>query len=104
MSETVAEKPPICFYYGNGRLIELAEYPRVVLQPDFYTPAELDQQYAKVPANLKPRFEAYTAGINAWISHVQTSPADMPAEFFRPVAEIIYFLQSKQAPRPEKVQ
>jgi flagellar biosynthetic protein FlhB len=28
----------------------------------------------------------------------------IPAEFFRPVAEIIYFLQSKQAPRPEKVQ
>jgi flagellar biosynthesis protein FlhB len=27
----------------------------------------------------------------------------IPAEFFRPVAEIIYFLQSKQAPRPEKV-
>ncbi|QAU45264.1 flagellar biosynthesis protein FlhB [Bradyrhizobium guangzhouense] len=28
----------------------------------------------------------------------------IPAEFFRPVAEIIYFLQSKQAPRPAKVQ
>ncbi len=40
MSET--EKPPICFYYGNGRLPELAEYPRVVLQPDFYTPGELN--------------------------------------------------------------
>jgi hypothetical protein len=41
MTETAAEKPPICFYYGNGHLTELAEYPRVVLQPDFYTPAEL---------------------------------------------------------------
>ncbi|KRQ16409.1 flagellar biosynthesis protein FlhB [Bradyrhizobium sp. CCBAU 51745] len=28
----------------------------------------------------------------------------IPAEFFRPVAEIIYFLQSKQAARPAKVQ
>jgi flagellar biosynthetic protein FlhB len=28
----------------------------------------------------------------------------IPAEFFRPVAEIIYFLQSKQASRTEKVQ
>jgi flagellar biosynthesis protein FlhB len=28
----------------------------------------------------------------------------IPAEFFRPVAEIIYFLQSKQAPQTEKVQ
>jgi polysaccharide biosynthesis protein PelA len=38
---TTAETPPICFYYGNGHLTELAEYGRVVLQPDFYTPAEL---------------------------------------------------------------
>jgi flagellar biosynthetic protein FlhB len=28
----------------------------------------------------------------------------IPAEFFRPVAEIIYFLQSKQSPQAEKVQ
>ena len=41
MTETETEKAPICFYYGNGRLIELADYPRVVLQPDFYTAAEL---------------------------------------------------------------
>jgi hypothetical protein len=32
---------PICFYYGDGHLPELAAYPRVVLQPDFYTRAEL---------------------------------------------------------------
>jgi hypothetical protein len=32
---------PICFYYGDGKLTELAEYPRVVLQPDFYKPEEL---------------------------------------------------------------
>ena len=38
---TSAEKPPICFYYGNGHLMELEAYPRVVLQPDFYTPKEL---------------------------------------------------------------
>ena len=32
---------PICFYYGDGRLPELSRYVRVVLQPDFYRPAEL---------------------------------------------------------------
>lgn len=32
---------PICFYYGNGRLTDLVGYSRVVLQPDFYQPAEL---------------------------------------------------------------
>ncbi|MDY7089416.1 MAG: endo alpha-1,4 polygalactosaminidase [Actinomycetota bacterium] len=36
-----AERPPICFYYGNGKLVDLAEYPRVVLQPDFYKPEEI---------------------------------------------------------------
>jgi len=32
---------PICFYYGDGHLERLAGYPRVVLQPDFYTPDDL---------------------------------------------------------------
>jgi len=32
---------PICFYYGDKHLEDLAGYPRVVLQPDFYQPAEL---------------------------------------------------------------
>ncbi|GGK78128.1 endo alpha-1,4 polygalactosaminidase [Mangrovihabitans endophyticus] len=41
MTETPNAKPPICFYYGNGRLVDLAAYPRVVLQPSFYTGAEL---------------------------------------------------------------
>ena len=41
MTETTDEKAPICFYYGNGHLVELAEYSRVVLQPDFYTAAEV---------------------------------------------------------------
>src|SRR3954452_1551320 len=69
----------------EGRLSEIVGSSRLdddrIVRQDFYTPAELDQQYAKVPANLKPRFEAYTAGVNAWISHVQTSPGDMPAEY-----------------------
>jgi len=39
----IMTQPPICFYYGDGRLDELAAYPRVVLQPEFYTPAELAQ-------------------------------------------------------------
>ena len=32
---------PIAFYYGDGKLPELATYQRVVLQPDFYTPEHL---------------------------------------------------------------
>ena len=37
----MSNEPPICFYYGDGHLDELAGYPRVVLQPDFYSTAEL---------------------------------------------------------------
>jgi nucleoside-diphosphate-sugar epimerase len=36
-------RQPIAFYYGNGQLERLADYRRVVLQPDFYTPSELVQ-------------------------------------------------------------
>lgn len=37
----MTERPPIWFYYGEGRLVDLAGYSRVVLQPEFYNPAEL---------------------------------------------------------------
>src|SRR3954454_22561303 len=70
----------------EGRLSEIVGSSRLdddrIARQDFSPPAELDQQYAKaVPADLKPRFDAYTAGVNAWISHVQMSPGDMPAEY-----------------------
>jgi hypothetical protein len=32
---------PICFYYGTGRLNELSEYQRVVLQPEFYQDSDM---------------------------------------------------------------
>ena len=35
------QRRPICFYYGDGRLAELAGYQRVVLQPGFYQPDQL---------------------------------------------------------------
>jgi hypothetical protein len=37
----MAGMTPICFYYGDGHLDELARYPRVVLQPEFYSTPEL---------------------------------------------------------------
>jgi UDP-glucuronate decarboxylase len=35
-------RQPIAFYYGDGQLDRLSAYRRVVLQPDFYSPAELE--------------------------------------------------------------
>ena len=34
---------PIAFYYGAGEIERLLRYQRVVLQPDFYSPAELSR-------------------------------------------------------------
>jgi polysaccharide biosynthesis protein PelA len=34
---------PIAFYYGAGEIERLIRYQRVVLQPDFYSPAELSR-------------------------------------------------------------
>ena len=68
-----------------GRLSELAGQSRVaddlIVRQDLYTPAELDAQYARLPAALRARFEAYRDGINAWIDHVRTNPADLPGEY-----------------------
>jgi hypothetical protein len=69
----------------EGTLSEIVGSSRLdddrIVRQDFYTPSELDQQFEKVPADLKPRFAAYADGVNAWISHVQSSPADLPAEY-----------------------
>nr|BFE57509.1 hypothetical protein GCM10020063_020350 [Dactylosporangium thailandense] len=37
----MSDRIPIVFYYGTGRLAELAAYRRAVLQPEFYRPPEL---------------------------------------------------------------
>ncbi len=69
----------------TGRLSEVAGPDRLgddeIVRQDFYTPAELDRQFAALPATQQARFEAYRDGINAWIDHAKTSPSDMPGEF-----------------------
>lgn len=52
-----------------------------ITREDLYTPAELDAMFARLPAALKARFRAYAAGINAWMTYVQSSPADLPGEY-----------------------
>lgn len=41
MNDEGDDRPPLCLYYGSGRLAELSRYRRVVLQPDFYPAPEL---------------------------------------------------------------
>jgi penicillin amidase len=53
----------------------------LVVRRDFYTPAELDEQLAKLPPVLRGRFTSYTAGINAWIAATRADPSKLPGEF-----------------------
>ncbi len=69
----------------QGKLSEIVGSSRLdddrIVRQDFYTPAEIDKQFETIPSDLKPRFAAYTDGVNAWIAHVQANPRDLPAEY-----------------------
>jgi acyl-homoserine lactone acylase PvdQ len=53
----------------------------IEVRRDFYTPSELGAMYDDLTPGMKARYDAYTAGINAWVDHVNSDPADMPGEF-----------------------
>ena len=52
-----------------------------IARRDYYTDGELMEQFQKLPADLRARTQAYVDGVNAWITHVRQTPADMPSEF-----------------------
>lgn len=53
----------------------------IEVRRDFYTPLELADLYRTLTPAMQTRYSAYTGGINAWVDHVNSDPADMPAEF-----------------------
>jgi acyl-homoserine lactone acylase PvdQ len=53
----------------------------IEVRRDFYSPAELGAVYNNLTPSMKSRYNAYTAGVNAWVDHVNSDPSDMPAEF-----------------------
>ncbi|MEA2391267.1 MAG: penicillin amidase [Solirubrobacteraceae bacterium] len=54
----------------------------IIARRDYYTPAELDRMFARIPAALHARFLDYRDGINAWIAQAQANPIqNMPGEF-----------------------
>jgi penicillin G amidase len=69
----------------QGRLAELLGESRlqsdIVARRDYYTPKELRAQLRKLPARLRARFDAYAAGVNAWMARVAADPALRPREF-----------------------
>lgn len=70
---------------GNGTLAEVAGKAQLGMdvadRRDFYTPAEVDQIIAALPAEFRQRYQDYADGINAWVDHVLTDPADLPGEY-----------------------
>ncbi len=53
----------------------------IEVRRDFYTPSELGDLYDSLTPGMQTRYSAYTAGVNAWVDHVNSDPSDMPAEF-----------------------
>jgi acyl-homoserine lactone acylase PvdQ len=47
---------------------------------DYYTNAELQRQFNKLPAALRNRFGAYAKGVNTWIAKVAGDPSLKPLE------------------------
>jgi penicillin amidase len=46
-----------------------------------YPQGDYDAMFAALPQASKEAVEGYAAGIDAWIQHVRTTPADLPAEY-----------------------
>lgn len=53
----------------------------LVSRRDYYTDAEMQAMFERLPSPFRMRIEAYRDGINAWIAHVNTNPLDLPAEY-----------------------
>lgn len=53
----------------------------IEVRRDFYTPGELTAMFRHLSRSMRLRYQAYTAGINAWVAYVKTHPSDLPAEY-----------------------
>lgn len=69
---------------ASGRLAEMLGKTflemDIAARRDYYTPAELEAQLAKLPAGLRARFDSYRDGVNAWIAEARMDPGKLPGE------------------------
>ena len=69
----------------SGRLAEILgqEYldDDLIARRDYYTDAEAQDQFNRLPRKLFRRGEAYRDGINAYIRRVRSRPLELPGEF-----------------------
>ncbi len=70
---------------AEGRLAEILGKSYLPMdietRRDFYTPAEIDQQLAKLPSDVQSYFAAYRDGVNAWIAQARNDPSKLPGEY-----------------------
>ena len=68
----------------QGRLAEVLGESRlagdIVARRDYYTRPELARMLRRIPAHLRARFDAYAAGVNAWLERVAADPSLRPQE------------------------
>jgi penicillin amidase len=68
----------------KGTLAEILGKSRlesdIVARRDYYRDAELRRMLRRLPANLRARFDAYAAGINAWLARVKADDSLRPRE------------------------
>ena len=53
----------------------------IEVRRDFYTTPELAAMFDGLPPDMQSRYDAYDAGINAYVDSVNQNPTQMPAEF-----------------------
>jgi acyl-homoserine lactone acylase PvdQ len=70
---------------GRGTLAELvgpAAVPADVQARTLtYSQKDYDEMFAALPRESRESIEGYAAGLDAWIAHVRTTPADLPVEY-----------------------
>ena len=69
----------------QGRLAEVLGESRladdIAARRDYYTLPELRRMLAKLPAQLRARFDAYAEGVNLWLAKLEADPSQRPNEF-----------------------
>src|SRR3954453_14276253 len=70
---------------ATGRLSEIlgSDYLPMdeLTRTEFYTPSELDNQFARLPAWIQAEIHSYADGVNAWIDRIKSNPTKLPGEF-----------------------
>jgi penicillin G amidase len=70
---------------GEGTLASLVGPSELSMditdREDFYSEAELAQMFTRLPLSFQQRYQAYVAGINAYVDYVNAHPTLIPGEF-----------------------